>query len=64
MSFITPGALLPGRGEQGGNIFDYTNSASLAFWDSYLKGDARAKSYLQSDALEIYCHGAARLSRR
>jgi predicted dienelactone hydrolase len=64
MSFITPRALLPGRAEQDGAIFDYTNSASLAFWDAYLKGDARTKSYLQSDALEIYSHGTAKLSRR
>jgi predicted dienelactone hydrolase len=64
MSFITPGALLPGRAEQGGAIFDYTNSASLAFWDACLKGDARAKSYLQSGALEKYSHGAVKLSRR
>ena len=64
MSFITPRTLLPGYREQGGSIFDYTNSASLAFWDAYLKGDARAKSYLQSDALEKSSHGAAKLSRR
>jgi predicted dienelactone hydrolase len=64
MSFITPRAPLPGRAEQGGTIFDYTNSASLAFWDAYLKGDDRAKSYLQCDALEMYSHGAAKLSRR
>jgi predicted dienelactone hydrolase len=64
MSFITPRALLPGRAEQGGAIFDYTNSAALAFWDAYLKGDTRAKSYLQSDALEKFSHGVAKLSRR
>lgn len=64
MSFITPRTLAPGRAEQGANIFDYTNSASLAFWDAYLKGDARAKSYLQSDALEKSSHGAVKLSRR
>jgi predicted dienelactone hydrolase len=64
MSFITPRALLPGRAEQGGAIFDYTNSAALAFWDAYLKGDARAKSYLQSGALEKSSHGAVKLSRR
>jgi len=65
MSFITPratsAAAAPSRAE---TIFDYTNSASLAFWDAYLKGDARAKSYLQSDALEKSSHGAANLSRR
>ena len=42
----------------------YTNSASLAFWDAYLKGDARAKSYLQSRALEKSSHGAVKISRR
>ena len=64
MSFITPRTLLPGRPEQGGAIFDYTNSASLAFWDAYLKGDARAMSYLQSSALEKSSHGGVKLSRR
>jgi predicted dienelactone hydrolase len=64
MSFITPHTLLPGRAEQGGAIFDYTNSASLAFWDAYLKSDARGKSYLQSDELEKSSHGVAKLSRR
>ncbi len=64
MSFITPRTLLPGKAQQGGAIFDYTNSASLAFWDAYLKGDARAKSYLQSSALEKSSHGTVKLSRR
>ncbi len=64
MSFITPRTLLPGRAERGGAIFDYTDSAALAFWDAYLKGDAHAKSYLQSDALEKSSHGAVKLSRR
>src|SRR6266581_7212068 len=32
--------------------------------DAYLKGNARAKQYLQSDALEKSSHGAVRLSRR
>ena len=64
MSFITPRTVLPGRAEQGGAIFDYTNSASLAFWNAYLKGDARAKSYLQSGAVEKSSNGAVKLSRR
>ena len=64
MSFIGPRTLVPGRAEQGGNIFNYTNSASLAFWDAYLKDDARATRYLQSDALEKSRHGAVKLSRR
>ncbi len=64
MSFITPRTLLPNHSEQGGAIFDYTNSASLAFWNAYLKGDASAKSYLLSGALEKSSHGAAKLSHR
>jgi predicted dienelactone hydrolase len=64
MSFITPRTLLPGGAERGGAIFDYTNSASLAFWDACLKSDARAKSYLRSGALEKSSHGAVKLSRR
>jgi predicted dienelactone hydrolase len=64
MSFITPRTLLPNHAEQGGAIFDYTNSASLAFWDAYLKDDARAKSYLNSSALEKSSHGAVKISRR
>jgi predicted dienelactone hydrolase len=64
MSFITPQTQLPGRAGQSEAIFDYTNSASLAFWDTYLKDDARAKSYLQSSALEKTSHGAVKLSWR
>jgi hypothetical protein len=64
MSFITPRTLLPSHAKQGGDIFDYTNSAALAFWDAYLKGDARAKAYLQSSTLEEFSHGAEKLSRR
>lgn len=64
MSFITPRTLLSSHAKQGGDIFDYINSAALAFWDAFLKGDARAKAYLQSSALEEFSHGAAKLSRR
>jgi predicted dienelactone hydrolase len=64
MSFIAPRTLLPPHARQGREIFDYTNSAALAFWDAYLKGDARARAYLQSSELEKFSHGSARLSRR
>lgn len=64
MSFISARTLAPGRAAQGESILGYTNSASLAFWDAYLKGDAGAKTYLQSDALEKSSHGAVKLSRR
>jgi predicted dienelactone hydrolase len=64
MSFITPRTVLPSQATQGGAIFDCTNSAALAFWDAYLKGDLDAKSYLQSGAPEKFSHGTVKLSRR
>lgn len=71
-SFVSPEApsRLVARGvglpssSQAQAIFDYTNSASLAFWDAYLKNDATAKQYLQSDTLTDSSHGAAQLSHR
>jgi predicted dienelactone hydrolase len=64
MSFITVRTLSPARGAQGEAILGYTNSASLAFWDVYLKGEAQARQFLQSDALQNSSHGAVTLSRR
>jgi predicted dienelactone hydrolase len=64
MSFITAESLLPARSSQAAAIFGYTNSASLAFWDAYLKDDPAAKQFLQSDAMERSSHGNAKLSRR
>lgn len=64
MSFITADTLLPARSSQAAAILGYTNSASLAFWDAYLKDDPAAKQFLQSDAMERSSHGNAKLSRR
>ena len=64
LSFITARTGLPARGAEGQAIFSYANSASLAFWDAYLKADSKAKQYLQSDALAGFSHGAVSLSRR
>jgi predicted dienelactone hydrolase len=64
MSFISAKMPLPGRAAQGDSILGFTNSASLAFWDAYLKADAGAKSYLLSDALPEFSHGVVKLSRR
>ena len=64
MSFITAEAVNSARSSQAAAILGYTNSASLAFWDAYLKDDPAAKKFLQSDALERSSHGAAKLSRR
>ena len=64
MSFITDETLVATRSSRAAAILGYTNSASLAFWDAYLKDDPAAKKFLQSDALERSSHGAAKLSRR
>jgi len=64
MSFISGRTLLPGRAAQGEMILGYTNSASLAFWDAYLKADPAAKTYLRSDALPKYSGNAVKLYRR
>ncbi|MDP9340030.1 MAG: hypothetical protein M3P45_14305 [Acidobacteriota bacterium] len=64
MSFITDETINAARSSRAAAILGYTNSASLAFWDAYLKGDSAAKKFLQFDALERYSHGAAKLSRR
>jgi hypothetical protein len=64
MSFIAAKTLLPGRAARDDSILGFTNSASLAFWEAYLKADAGAKSYLLSDALPEFSHGVVKLSRR
>ncbi len=64
ISFITAETVNSARSSQAAAILGYTNSASLAFWDAYLKEDPSARRFLQSDALERSSHGAARLLRR
>lgn len=63
-SFMSPETAAPARAAPGEAIFDYANSASLAFWDAYLKADSNAKQYLQSNALAGFSHGAVTLLRR
>jgi predicted dienelactone hydrolase len=64
MSFISARTPRPNHAAQAEAILEYTNSAWLAFWDAYLKDDAAAKAYLQSNALQNSSHGAIKLSRR
>jgi predicted dienelactone hydrolase len=64
MSFVSANTLLPAHASQGDSILGYTNAASLAFWDAYLKADSEAKSYLQSDALTDFSHASVKISRR
>jgi predicted dienelactone hydrolase len=64
MSFISAETVVKARSSQAAAILGYTNSASLAFWDAYLKEDPAARQFLESDAIERSTHGAAKLSRR
>ncbi|UFP92765.1 alpha/beta hydrolase family protein [Gloeobacter morelensis] len=45
-------------------IFGYVKVATTAFWDAYLKGDERARAYLQSDGLVKFSNGAVDLRRK
>jgi len=45
-------------------VFNDIKIATIAFWDAYLKDDAKAKAYLQSGALPSYSRGAVRLERK
>ncbi len=53
----------PEPGEQK-KIFDYIKTASLAFWDSYLKQDNGAQAYLKSSSLEQYSQNVAKITKR
>lgn len=64
MSFITARTFLPTRSARGEAILGYTNAASLAFWDAYLKADPAARNYLHSDALQDFSRGAVKVFRR
>ncbi|HXL23395.1 MAG TPA: hypothetical protein VOA78_13065 [Candidatus Dormibacteraeota bacterium] len=64
MSFITPRTISTQAAPRGDAILGYTNSAALAFWDAYLKGEAPAKGYLESNRLAAQSHNAVKLARR
>jgi predicted dienelactone hydrolase len=64
MSFISPRKPSLVRAGRGDTDLDYTNAASLAFWDAYLKSDPAAKDYLRSDTLPEFSHGSVKLFRR
>ena len=56
-----------GRETVGGNsgdqsaIFDWVKQATTAFWDAYLKEDAQARAWLNSDALASVSKGMLRV---
>jgi len=64
MSFISSRSIAAAGASQAEEIFAYTNSAALAFWDAYLKNDASAKAYLYSNNLERFSKNAATLLRK
>ncbi|MBN2083294.1 hypothetical protein JW859_13940 [bacterium] len=45
-------------------IFDYVKTATLAYWDSYLKHDTTAAAWLAGKELEVYSEGAVELSTK
>jgi predicted dienelactone hydrolase len=64
MSFISAQTVSAAHESPSQAILGYTNSAALAFWDAYLKGDAAAKSYLESNRREAKSHNAVKLYLR
>ena len=53
-----------GQGTDQKAVFDYVKVASIAFWDAYLKDDARAKEYLKSDTLVRYSNKTVSVDRK
>ena len=45
-------------------VQSYTQVATLAFWDAYLKGQNQAKNYLKSSELENYSQGLASITTK
>jgi len=64
MSFITPKTPQASHETQGRELFDATNSVSLAFWDAYLKQNPTAKAFLQSDTMARASDGTVQIQRR
>jgi hypothetical protein len=50
--------------QSSGSAAKHIHTATLAFWDAYLKHDMAAKRYLQSDALQKTSRGSLTLDRR
>lgn len=58
---ITGTARYTGAGPENLSHQKFVKSSSLAFWDAYLKRDAQAKTWLQSDELKRASKGEANL---
>jgi len=63
----SPRGMLFSRLSQGTDqkaVFDYVKVASIAFWDAYLKGEPKAKTYLRSDTLVKYSNLTVKVDRK
>lgn len=54
----------PGAGPKDAAMLGWVQEATLRFWDSTLKGDASASTWLESGALERMANGKITLSRK
>lgn len=61
---ISGAAAYPGAGPANADHVYYVKTATLAFWDAYLKSDSAARLFLESDRLEKVSGGAAYLRRK
>jgi hypothetical protein len=59
-----PGAGAAPSAEDEATIFEAVRAATLAFWQAYLTGDARAAAFLRSDAVATGSGNRAQLLRR
>ena len=68
--YAEPGASLSGRGKGAPPadvevaLFKDVKAASVAFWDEFLRDDAAARAFLDSDGLAKESGGRAKLERR
>ncbi len=51
------------RGVEG-NLFQCAKLESIAFWDTYLKDDKRAREYLDGEGWKSFCDADVRLDRK
>ena len=51
-------------GSSEDKLFQCAKIEALAFWDAYLKSDTTAKRYIDTDALNAFCDGKARIGRK
>ncbi len=58
------GRWFPTAGPPDATILNTVETVSLAYWDAYLKGDAKARQFLASDSVKALSKGVAHIERR